>query len=124
MSFTENMADFPTVLLAELEEPFRSTLSLGLRDQGYAVLEAYDWAETFNFIKSHSRPIHLLLTNAEKADSDLAEMLKPYRPELQILFIARHKSESLPNVLYPEIILAKVKELLKPWTVTAADKGF
>jgi hypothetical protein len=70
-------------------------------------------------IRSHSRPIHFLLTNAKKARPDLAETLEPYRPELRIVFIAQHPSEILPNVLHPEIALAKVQELLKPQTGTA-----
>jgi DNA-binding NtrC family response regulator len=110
---TKDIGDFPTVLLVELEDPVRSTLLQGLQKEGVHVLEARDWAATFNLIRSHSRPIHLLLTNARSARPDLAKTLEPYRPELRVLFVAQHPSEILPNVLHPEIALAKIRELFK-----------
>jgi CheY-like chemotaxis protein len=110
----EQIVAHPTVLVAELEDPVRSTLSQGLQNEGIHVLEAHDWAAAFSLITSHSRPIHLLLTNVGKASPDLAVMLQRHRPELRILFIAQHPSEIRPNVLHPEIAVAKVQELLKP----------
>jgi hypothetical protein len=68
------------------------------------------------FNQISSRPIHFLLTNVGKASPDLAVMIQRHRPELRILFIAQHPSEIRPNVLNPEIAVAKVQELLKPPT--------
>jgi DNA-binding response OmpR family regulator len=111
---SENIDDFPTVLIAELEETVSSALCTSLQNEGINVLVTHDWTTTFDLIRSHSRPIHLLLTNVSRAKPDLAEMLKPYRTELRVLFIAQHPSEIRPNVLHPEIAVAMVQELLKP----------
>jgi hypothetical protein len=39
---TENIGDFPTVLIAELEKSVSSALCLSLQNEGYNVLEAHD----------------------------------------------------------------------------------
>ena len=110
----KHIGDFPTVMVAELEDPVRSTLLLNLRKEGIHVLDAQGWTSAFNLIRSHSRPIHLLLTNMRRARLNLAETLKPYRPELRVLFVAQYPSEILPNVLHPDAALAKIREFFKP----------
>ena len=114
----EDIVGFPTVLVAELEEPLFSSLSQSVSDEGYNVLEAHDWADALYFVKHHSRPVHLLLTNVSRDSPALAEVLRWYRPKLQALFIAQHTSESLPNALHPETALAKVQEFFKPLKAT------
>jgi hypothetical protein len=99
----ENIGDFPTVLVAEIEEPVRCAL----RNEGYHVLVAHDWTEAFHLVKQRSRQIHLLLMSRSPSP-DFARMLKRYRPYMRVLFIAQ------PNVINPETVLAKVRELLKP----------
>jgi DNA-binding NtrC family response regulator len=95
--------DYPTVLVAEIEEPVRCAL----RNEGYHVLVAHDWTEAFHLVKQHFRQIHLLLMS-KSPSPDFARMLKRHRPDMRVLFIAQ------PNVLNPETVLAKVQELVKP----------
>jgi hypothetical protein len=111
--FLGNDGDFPTVLIAELGEPLRTNLSQSLRSEGINVLETDDWTGTFALIKSHSRPIHFLLTNVKEPITDLAQKLRPYVTGLQIILVAQHPSEIRPNVLHSDCALAKVRELLK-----------
>ena len=114
MKTMEIPGGFPTVLVAELDEDVSAALSRSLRNEGYNVLEAHDWSGTVQFIRTHSRPIHILLAKVNRASPGLAETLKPYRPEMHVLFISEHPTDSLPNVLRPEAVLAGVHELLEP----------
>jgi hypothetical protein len=98
----ENTGSFPTVLVAEIEEPVRCAL----RNEGYHLLVAHNWTEAFHIVKQHSRQIHLLLMSRSPSP-DFARMLKRHRPDRRVLFIAQ------PNVLNPETVLAKVQELVK-----------
>ncbi|HTP34735.1 MAG TPA: hypothetical protein VMJ75_21300 [Candidatus Acidoferrales bacterium] len=105
---------FPTLLLAELDEKVCAALSLKLRDEGYNVLEAPDWDSALRFIRTHSRPIHFLLANGMRAGTEVAETLKPYRPDMRVLFVSQQPLEDSPRVYDTDSVLNEVMTHLKP----------
>ena len=120
MTFTRSMniqketGGVPTVLVVDLDKAVAAYFTRKLRDSGYHVLEAPDWNQAVSLVRFHSRPIHILLTDMNKANHPaLAETLKMYRPTLQVLFISEHADMNLPNVLDPETALTMVRTLLK-----------
>jgi hypothetical protein len=94
--------DYPTVLVAHGDEEVRSTLVDCLQRSGFHVLEADDWEHLFYWVRVHSRPIHLVLTDVSKAE--LMPMLKKHRSELHFVF--------LKEPVDADDVLAKVRELL------------
>src|SRR5215469_10103741 len=107
----ESSGGFPTVLIAELDG-VSPALANSLRTAGYNILEAPDWASAVNFIRTHSRPIHVLLTNVNRNGADAAELLK-FRPALHILFISQTPIGIRTEALDPASALTTVKELLR-----------
>ena len=107
----QNTVGFPTVLLAELDEAVSASLSGRLRKAGYNVLKADDWARTILFVRTHSRPIHFLLTNTDRARPGAIESLKPYRPKMEVVFISDDRKESLSSV--SESVLVRLLRLLR-----------
>jgi len=114
MNDPTTIGGFPTLLLAELDEKISAALSLRLRDEGYNVLEAPDWSSALRFIKTHSRPIHFLLANGMRAGTEVAENLKPFRPDMRVLFVSQHPLEDPPKVFDTDSVLKEVNTLLKP----------
>jgi CheY-like chemotaxis protein len=87
-----------TVLLVEDEEAVRTLVREILRMHGYAVLEARHGGEAILISQRHQGPIHLLLTDmvmANMSGKELAEHLKPLRPEMHVLFISGYSEEQL-----------------------------
>jgi hypothetical protein len=73
-----------------------------LRREGYNVLEARHWMKAFDFVRVHSRPIHLLL--ADVSMEARVPILKEHRSELQIVFVKKPVDA--------DEVLAKVRQLL------------
>ena len=95
--------DYPTtVFAAHGDEEVRSTLVDCLQRNGFHVLEADDWAHMFNWVRVHSRPIHLVLTDVSKAGS--MPMLIKHRSELHVLFVK--------EPVDADQVLARVREIL------------
>ena len=96
----ETLKGVETVLLVEDEEAVRTLIREILRMHGYAVLEARQGGEAILVSQRHEGPIHLLLTDmvmANMSGRELAEHLKPLRPELRVLFISGHSEEAILN---------------------------
>jgi hypothetical protein len=104
----ESSGVFPTVLVAELDA-VSPALANDLRSAGYNVLEAHDWTSAGHFVKTHSRPIHLLVTNWERR-FDTSEMLG-LRPRLRILFVSDSPIANRQDELDPGAALTAVKKL-------------
>jgi hypothetical protein len=107
----ESSGGFPTVLVAELDG-VSPALANDLRNAGYNVLEAHDWTSAVSFIKTHSRPIHVLLTNVDRDAVDAAEIGK-FRRDLHVLFISHSPPNRGNDDLDPASALMAVKELLR-----------
>ncbi len=92
--------DYPTVLVARDDDGLDDPLVNHLQRSGFHVLEA-DWAQVFDVVRVHSRPIHLLL--ADVSMDARVPILKNHRSELQVLFVKKPVADD---------VLAKVRQLL------------
>lgn len=110
----EAAVGFPTLLLAGLGEDVSHALSGRFRREGYHVLAAQDWETAHNLIRTHSRPIHILLTVPDKAGVELAESSKPYRPAMRVLYVSDQPAENLPDAIRQYDVMASVHSLLPP----------
>jgi DNA-binding response OmpR family regulator len=88
--------------VAHGDEEVRNTLVGCLQRSGFHVLEAYDWAHVFYWVRVHSRPIHLVLMDVSKAE--LTPMLKKHRSEMKVVFVK--------EPVDADEVLAKVRQLL------------
>jgi len=127
---SEESHDYPTVLVATDDNELCCALVARLRQDGYLILEAPDGASAFHIVQTHSRPIHLMLTNFRIDRRFLEAALKQYRPEMNVLLVGQH--EQHPDVSNPEIALGKVRaffkkiEIVSPvyqnWLYSATDR--
>ena len=95
---SEFLKGVETVLLVEDEEAVRTLVREILLMHGYNVLEARQGGEAILISQRHDGPIHLLLTDivmANMSGKELAEHLKPLRPEMRVLFISGYSEESV-----------------------------
>jgi DNA-binding NtrC family response regulator len=81
-------SEHPSVLIVHKNREFRESLAEQLQQTGYLVLEARDAAEASRIVVCHSRRIHLLLADDTDDDRLMAAMLKPYRPDMDIIHIS------------------------------------
>jgi CheY-like chemotaxis protein len=98
MSERGSLKGVETVLLVEDEEAVRTLVREILRMHGYEVLEARHGGEAILISQRHQGPIHLLLTDmvmANMSGKELAEHLRPLRPEMHVLFISGYSEEQL-----------------------------
>ncbi|HET9960643.1 MAG TPA: ATP-binding protein [Polyangiaceae bacterium] len=104
-----------TILLAEDEKPVRSVLERLLRREGHRVLVAEDGQRALDVARSHSGPIHLLVTDVTMPrlnGPELARALRAERAELGVLFISGYSfDQSLP----PSDPEARIAHLPKPF---------
>jgi len=80
-----------TVLLVEDAEALRKLANMFLRDSGYRVLTAADGMEALEVARSHSGPIHLLLTDVVMPGINgrvLGERLAPLQPGMKVLYMS------------------------------------
>ncbi|MEW6380964.1 MAG: ATP-binding protein [bacterium] len=80
-----------TLLLVEDEESVRTAIGMILRKFGYTVLEAHQGEEAMIICEQYQGPIHLMLTDMvmpRMSGLDLARRLRPYRPEMKVIFMS------------------------------------
>ena len=109
-----NGTAFPTVLLA-LEDPgSQEQLSCGLQNRGYLVLDAKSLGQALEAVRTHSRPIHLLLLGVSPEHRLMAAEMKQYRPSMKILFVETGGSESGLARKNPDLERQAITELGAP----------
>lgn len=114
-----------TILVAEDEDRIRNLVSDVLQLNGYTVLSARDGREALATAESHQGPIQLLITDLvmpQMGGRELAESIRPLRPETRVLFISGYsdrKTTSLPEgadfldkPFSPETLVRKLRQLL------------
>jgi ActR/RegA family two-component response regulator len=102
-------ASLPTVLAVELDNGYRDRLIGGLRKLGYIVLEARDSGEALDRVRIHSRHIHLLLIHGDANGRNLAATLKPYRPDMEVIYIRGNESGTGADILSPDLVLERAQ---------------
>ncbi|MFO0864882.1 MAG: ATP-binding protein [Gemmataceae bacterium] len=87
-----------TILLAEDEDGVRGMAAQVLRACGYTVLEASDGADAIGVSQQYHGRIDLLVTDVvmpRVSGRQLADWLRPHRPEMKILFISGYTDDSV-----------------------------
>jgi hypothetical protein len=101
----------PTVLLVDDEDAVRRLMHGCLQREGYQLLQARDAEEAERIAKACPGPIHVLVTDVVMpgmSGLQLAERLKPLRPEMKTLFVSGCAHDDQGHTgLPPAEILAK-----------------
>jgi len=88
----------PTVLLVEDEDGVRRMMHRFLEREGYQLLAARNAAEAEDIAAVYEEPIHVLVTDVVMpgmTGPQLAERLKPLRPDMKVLFVSGYRHDSL-----------------------------
>ena len=101
----------PTVLLVDDEDGVRRLMHGCLKREGYQLLQARDAEEAEKIAESRSGPIRVLVTDVVMpgmSGLQLAERLKPLRPEMKTLFVSGYGHDEFgPSGLPQADLLAK-----------------
>jgi two-component system, cell cycle sensor histidine kinase and response regulator CckA len=105
-----------TVLVVEDQEEVRKMVVAALESRGYCVLEAARGGDALLLAEHHRGPIHLMVTDVvmpQMNGKELAERLKPLRPETKVLYVSGYGENLLADqgVLDPGVYY-----LPKPFT--------
>ena len=125
---SESAQGTETVLLVEDVPAVRDVVRRVLTGNGYTVLDAVDGPSALARASSHRGPVHLLLTDVVLpglSGHELAEKLKPSRPELRVLFTSGYTDDAvvrrgvfnrgvafMQKPFTPETLARKVREVL------------
>ena len=110
---TKEVEEFPTILLVDIHAGWCGEVVSRLEEDKYHILRAQSRDEALDFAKTHSRPIHVLLAEDSGEGHALVDALKPYRAQMQIVFVSDQTSRTSSEALEPESAAAKVRELLR-----------
>jgi CheY-like chemotaxis protein len=101
----------PTVLLVDDEDSVRGLMHSCLMREGYQLLQARDAEEAERISNACPGPIHILVTDVVMpglSGLQLAERLRPLRPEMKTLFVSGCMQDHIGGAgVPPEELLAK-----------------
>jgi PAS domain S-box-containing protein len=103
-----------TILVVEDQPQVRQLTCKMLRGMGYKVLEAGDGMQALETVRTHGRPISLLLTDVIMPGMngrEVAAHLKPLQPNMEVIFMSGYTDRIIGDV-----IDNSVKFLQKPFT--------
>jgi CheY-like chemotaxis protein len=103
-----------TILVVEDQPQVRQLTCKMLRGMGYKVLEAGDGMQALETVRTHGRPISLLLTDVIMPGMngrEVAAHLKPLQPNMEVIFMSGYTDRIIGDV-----IDSTVKFLQKPFT--------
>ena|SRR3974390_3518662 len=104
---------FPTVLIVLDDDRLCDVLVRSLEDAGYAVLQASGTEDAIAIVRTHSRPIHLLVNDDNATSQAMAKKLKQYRRQMDVLslnFSAKNRSTSIAV----DHTLQQIREIVVP----------
>lgn len=104
---------YPTVLVAAGDDAVRQALVESLRRERYHVLEAKSAAEALDVVRSHSRPIQIVLVDINMHDSAITVVLNRFRPHMHILPVTKGSTVCRTGALALDAALAKARELFQ-----------
>lgn len=105
-----------TILLVEDDRDIREIAGEILTEKGYRVLEAGDADAALQLLRSHSGPVHLLLTDVVMPGMNgrkLAEHACAARPEMKVLYVSGHTDD---EILHAGVLHGSAAFLRKPFT--------
>jgi two-component system, cell cycle sensor histidine kinase and response regulator CckA len=108
-----------TILVVEDEESLREVAREVLESSGYRVLTASCGKEALSVSAAHPEPVRLLLTDVVMpgmSGPELAERLRPDRPEMSVLYMSGYTEEV---VAQHGTMRRGTRLLTKPFSVTA-----
>lgn len=117
-----------TVLLVEDEPALRDLIRIALTGNGFTVLDAGSPADALALSRTHTAPLHLLITDIIMPGMDgpsLAKQVLKERPEIKVLYMSGYATNFimhdgivdpgtnfLEKPFHPGTLLAKVREVL------------
>jgi len=117
-----------TVLLVEDEPALRELIRIALTGNGFTVLDAGSPADALTVCRTHTAPLHLLITDIIMPGMDgpsLAKQVLQERPEIKVLYMSGYATNFimhdgivdpgtnfLEKPFHPATLLAKVREVL------------
>jgi two-component system, cell cycle sensor histidine kinase and response regulator CckA len=110
-----------TILLVEDEDAVRSMISRVLQGSGYRVLEACQGAEAIDACRTHTGPIHLMVTDVimpQMSGRELAERMAVFRPSMKVLFMSGYPDNA---IVHHGVLDPGTAFLQKPFTLTALE---
>ena len=87
-----------TILVIEDEDIVRNLACRGLKDHGYAVVEARNGAEALEYMKDHPGSVDLVITDVvmpEMGGRELARNLAGSEPDLPVLFMSGYTGDDV-----------------------------
>jgi CheY-like chemotaxis protein len=98
---SEILSGTETILLVEDDEMVRELVALVLQQRGYTVLQVGQASQALALCRSHSAPIHLMLTDLLMPGGmdgrQLAEQAADSRPGIRVLLMSGYSSDALVN---------------------------
>ena len=101
----------PTILVVERDSRLDGLVK-SLQQMGCLILRAADGPEAIEIVRVHSRPIHLMVAVENVNSRSLSATLLPYRPHMQILFVARMVHTESAELSSFERALVRIQEIL------------
>jgi two-component system, cell cycle sensor histidine kinase and response regulator CckA len=92
------MGGSETILVIEDEEVVRSLASRGLREHGYAVVEARNGTVALQYVKEHPGTVDLVISDVvmpEMGGRELGRILTTYDPGLPVLYMSGYTGEDV-----------------------------
>ena len=108
-----------TVLLAEDDDRLSVLISKSLRGAGYRVLQASHGEEALEIARTHSEPIHLLITDVVMSGMNgcvLSAQLQAFRRETRVLYMSGHSDDTVQRHGVPA---ASAQFIKKPFAMDA-----